>query len=171
MSLKRMTIMTPKRIAEHQIVDFLKLWFEQTTPLKVCTENHLSLSEQDFDAFLSEYSDKVPKKTGIIRYNKDTLNIPIGAKLPAYEETQGFDKGAPSRGILNIDYVIACQLRDTQEEEWLNEGVNSQKELIEKIQRRWHHKIDMDSIVTYYHIAGYNPNPSKREIKKILKHI
>lgn len=104
------------------------------------------------------------EKTGTIRYKKDHIRLPFGAKLPVYE-TEEFNQGMPPRGIITIDYVVACQLKELNEEE---RGFVSQEELFEGM-KDYYQDIKPDSLVSFYKFKEYNSNPKKKELKKLLE--
>ena len=122
--------------------------------------------EHHFDAFKKGYPNGF-KKTGTIRYKKDYVRLPYGAKLPVYGANE-FEQGASPRGIVTLDFIIACQLNEITEEEWLHDGFTSQKDLFEGM-KAYYPEITPESLVSYYKFKKYDPKPSRKELKILLK--
>jgi len=104
------------------------------------------------------------EKTGTTRYKSGQIRVPFGNRLPVYE-TKEFERGEKPRGIVTIDYVVACQLKELTEEE---RGFVSQEELFEGM-KSYYSDIKPGSLISYYKFKEYNPAPSRREIKRLLK--
>jgi hypothetical protein len=134
-------------------------------------ENNITLIDKEllFYAFHFPHMES-GEKTGTIRYRPGKIRLPFGSKLPAYEteaveEGKKLNKKVNPRGIVTIDHVVACQLQELNEEE---RGFVSQEELFEGM-KEYYADIMPDSLISYYAFKAYDPNPSRSEIKRLLK--
>jgi len=121
--------------------------------------------EHHFKAFETGYPNGY-KKERTIRYKEGMIRFPFGNQLPVYE-TKEFKEGKPPRGIATIDCVVVSRLVGLTEEEWLKDGFVSQEDMLNQI-REYYPDLELYSWLSLYKFTNYNPNPSKKEIKKLL---
>jgi hypothetical protein len=163
----REIIMRPESMNDHLLIDHVAFNYEHLHNLVAHVDKYLLfLGEEHFTALTGAYPNGY-RKTGTIRFKQGHIRLPFGVLLPVYE-TAEFNKRAPPRGIASINYVVACHLRDITEDEWLRDGFNSQEELLEGM-KRYYAELSLDSIVSYYKFKWYNPNPSPKELERLLK--
>lgn len=163
----REIILKPKFLDERITIELVlplihKELFEKN---RVHIDDKLLFWEHHFPAFEKGYPNGC-KKTGTIRYKKDHIRLPFGVKLPVYE-TKEFNAGLPPRGIVTLEYVVACQLNEITEDEWLHDGFISQENLFEGM-KIYYPEIIPESLVSQYKFKNYDPKPSRKELKRLL---
>lgn len=161
----RTMLMRPTSLDETAEIERLKQVFKSHNK-EVYVDRKLLFWEHHFEAFETCYPNG-HRKEGSIRYIKDMVRVPFGAKLPVFESEE-YKQKTPPRGIATIDYVIYCRLDELTQGEWLRDGFISPDEIIESMQT-YYPDINSESMVSYYKFAKYNPHPSKKELESVLK--
>jgi hypothetical protein len=163
----REIVMRPESMDDHLLIDQIAFNYEHIHNLVAHVDKYLLFSgEEHFTALTGAYSNGY-RKTGTPRFKQGHIRLPFGMMLPVYE-TAEFNKRAPPRGIASFNYVVACHLKDMTEQERLHDGFNSQEEMLEGM-KRYYPLINLDSIVSYYKFKCYNPNPSPKELERLLR--
>jgi hypothetical protein len=167
-NIARNIILEPKHEDEMNTIELvLPLKFKEIFDNNLTfIDNKLLFWEHHFDAFVNGYPNGY-KKTGTIRHKPGHIRLPFGNRLPVYA-TKEYERGEDPRGIATIDYVVACQLNELTEDEWLHDGFKNQEEIFESM-KSYYPGIKPDSLISYYHFKEYDSNPSRLEIKRLLK--
>jgi hypothetical protein len=160
MKFTRRELMRPRAADESSLIqywaDLLELQYVLSPEQKpvIHIDKHLLFWEHHFPALEKGYPNGY-KKTGTIRYKPGHIRMPMGNKLEVFE-TEEFKKGMPARGIVTIDLVVACELKDITEQEWLHDGFISQEEVLLGM-KEYYPDITPESVVSHYHFKKYMP--------------
>jgi hypothetical protein len=130
----------------------------------------IRLWEHHFDAFEYGYPTNGQLKRGTILYKPGHIRMPLGSKALVFESHE-HDKGFAPRGIVTIDYVVACRLDEIAEDEWRKDGFMNQKDLLWQMTEmpgRYYQDLANDSLVSYYSFIDYNSKPSRQEVDALL---
>jgi hypothetical protein len=130
----------------------------------------IRLWQHHFDAFVNGYPTNGQLKRGTILYRPGCIRMPLGKRALVYESGE-HDKGLPPRGIVTIDYVVACPLDEITEEEWRKDGFRSQEDLLHQMTEmpgRYYQDLTPASLVSYYSFTDYDPTPRAKEVKALL---
>lgn len=133
-------------------------------------DKHLLFWEHHFDAFESGYPNG-QIKGGTLRYKSGCVRIPANNKLLVYESEE-FHLGKPPRGVVTLDYFAVFPLSLITEEELKRDGFIDMEDLewqMTQMEDRYYADLTIDSIVGYDMFKNYNPNPSEKEVKELLK--
>jgi hypothetical protein len=160
MAFKRIELMRPRALDESRIIRHwedlfdLSYQFAPAEKPKIHVDTNLLFWEHHFPALEKSYPNGY-KKTGTLRYKPGHIRMPSGNQLPVFE-TEEFKKGMPPRGIVTIDLVVACELKDITEEEWLHGGFICQDEMFLGM-KTYYPDITPESVLSHYHFKNYKP--------------
>lgn len=130
----------------------------------------IRLWEHHFDAFVSGYANGFLKR-GTILYKPGHVRIPAARELPVYESND-FRVGKNPRGIVIIDYAVACTLPEIALDELHDDGFVGKEDLLwqmTQMEGRYYNDLIPSKLVSYYHFKSYVANPSEQKVRTLLE--
>ncbi len=171
--MARNIILRPKKINEMEKLEQIRERLEKGKLLKgkgleLYLDPYLMFQKHHFDAFKFGYPNG-QKKLGSLRYKSGHIRLPLGKELPIFESE--FEDGK-EYGIVTIDSVVVCPLKEITKKELLNDGFKSKKDMLwqmTEMEGRYYQDLTPDSIVSYYAFKKFESRPNLKKLDNLIE--